>query len=89
MINMSRLNIEYFMRDYLSLKSGNGKVNLEPVATLRRKLIDISSELEEQGYSIEIDIKPQGYYTEEDIKSAIEEGAEVDKDISSYFEEML
>jgi len=89
MESMSRLNIEYFMRDYLSLKSGNGKVDLEPIATLRSKLIELSDELEEKGYSIEVDIKPQGYYTEEDIKSAIEEDEEVAKDISAYFEEML
>lgn len=89
METMSKLNIEYFMRDYLSLKSGNGKVDLSPIATLRSKLIEISDELEGQGYSIEIDIKPRGHYTEEDIKSAIEEDEEVAKDISAYFEEML
>ena len=89
MESMSKLNIEYFMRDYLSLRSGNGKVDLKPIATLRAKLIELADELEERGYSIEVDIKPQGYYTEEDIKSAIEEDVEVAKDISAYFEEML
>lgn len=83
------MNIEYFMRDYLSLKSGNGKVDLGPIATLRRKLIEISDELEDEGYSIEVDIKPRGYYTEEDIETAIEEDEEVAKDISGYFDEML
>lgn len=89
MSNMSRLNIEYFMRDYMSLKSGNGKFDLRNIANLRRKLIEISDELEESGYSVEVDIKPQGYYTEEDVETAVEEGVEVQKDISAYFEEML
>lgn len=89
METMSKLNIEYFMRDYLSLKSGNGKVDLKPIAELRAKLLELAEELEENGYSIGVDIRPQGYYTEEDIKSAIEEDEEVAKDISAYFEEML
>lgn len=89
MSSISQYNVNYFVRDYLSTKEGESDVNTRgKIVSLLNMLNDISSELEDKGYSLDVVVRPRMYYTEEDKEQAREEDIEVRKDIVEYLKEL-
>lgn len=87
---MSELNTDFFIRDLLSVKSGGIMIgeDHENLGALRDQLLRVSSELESEGYTMNVVIHPKMTYTEEDHKEALEEDVEVQKDIEAFLYEL-
>lgn len=88
MKSMSEMNVAFFLRDYLSIKSGEKRIDLEKFEEVELFLQELSQELESSGYVLNVIVSPRDFYTEEDLDIASEEDRHVTLDLEAFHKEI-